>query len=250
MAGAESAQQSTLGASEQTVSSLSVARSPSAPSLSDPASPTRLETAASLPAGLSLGPSGARAAMAPTPLPIPAWVGAWRPPAGAYGQCPAGGTRLQIVLDESGSISDADPIAYRHALLARVLDSLSTSCQCGECTVEIVLFGAGATRASEPLGSHPWRGCGQSLGSKVTRVPATGSYLAPALEQLGAPSDSCSGVTICLTDLQLFDPDPSGEVERLTARPRPLLLLLGVPEPPANLPCPWRSSRPTPNRRG
>lgn len=159
------------------------------------------------------------------PPDIPLWVSTWWPPGGSYGRCPSGGTHLVFILDESGSVATADPVAHRHLLLGRFIDTLVPACTCGECVVSLVLFGA---TASTPTRSAVTSGWGSAVASVwMSSLPATGSYLAPALNQVEARSLPASGVVVCLTDSQLFDEDPAEQIERLSSCPHPLLLAVG-----------------------
>ena len=157
---------------------------------------------------------------------VPAWVRNWVPAPGSYGQCPEGGSRLVLICDESGSVHGADPIRYRHALLARVLTTLASSCTCHQCTAQLVLFGITKTKPSDSSPAVPWDQA-VSLKEKLTRMPFTGSYLRPAMDQVEGEQRHENTVTVCLTDLELFDDDPSAQEARFAAQPNPLLILLG-----------------------
>ena len=160
---------------------------------------------------------------------VPAWVRNWVPAPGSYGQCPEGGSHLVLICDESGSVHGADPIRYRHALLARVLTTLASSCTCHHCTARLVLFGITQTKSSACSPAVPWA---QAAGmkEKLTQLPFTGSYLRPAMDQVEAERCHANAVTVCLTDLELFDDDPAAEEARFAAQPNPLLILLGGAE--------------------
>ncbi len=160
---------------------------------------------------------------------VPAWVRNWVPAPGSYGQCPEGGSHLVLICDESGSVHGADPIRYRHALLARVLTTLAGSCTCHQCTVRLVLFGITKTKPSDYSPAVPWAQAA-GLKEKLTQLPFTGSYLRPAMDQIEAERRHENAITVCLTDLELFDDDPDAQQTRFTAQPNPLLILLGGAE--------------------
>lgn len=157
---------------------------------------------------------------------VPAWVRNWVPAPGSYGQCPEGGSHLVLICDESGSVHGADPIRYRYALLAKVLTNLASSCTCHQCTAQLVLFGITKTKPSDCSPAVPWDQTA-SLQEKLTRMPFTGSYLRPAMDQVEGEKRRENTVTVCLTDLELFDDDPSAQEARFAAQPNPLLILLG-----------------------
>lgn len=157
---------------------------------------------------------------------VPEWVRAWAPAPGSYGACPKGGSHLVLICDESGSVHGADPIRYRHALLGRVLDTLAGSCSCGQCTARLVLFGITTTKPSAYSPAVSWAEAA-SLREKLTQLPFTGSYLRPAMDQVEAAKRHANAVTVCLTDLQLFDDNPPKQESRFAAQPNPLLILLG-----------------------
>ncbi len=160
---------------------------------------------------------------------VPAWVDAWEPAPGSYGSCPKGGSHLVLICDESGSVHGADPIRYRHALLGRVLDTLARSCRCGQCTARLVLFGITTTKPFAPTAAVLWSEAA-SLKHRLTQLPSTGSYLRPAMDLVEAEKRIENAVTVCLTDLELFDDSPRREEARFAAQPNPLLVLLGGTE--------------------
>lgn len=165
----------------------------------------------------------------------PAWVQAWRPPDGAYGPCPEDGSHMDLILDESGSVQGSDPIRYRHALMQRVLQTLAPACTCGKCTLRLVMFGATPATVSSPTQTTTWTQAPKTLAERFASMPWTGSYLGPAMDQTQETIPSPCTITICLTDLELFDPNPAHDIARFTNRPNPLLILLGPGNPP-NLP--------------
>lgn len=157
----------------------------------------------------------------------PGWVRAWVHPPGSYGPCPEGGSHLVLICDESGSVHGADPIRYRHALLTRVLATLAGACTCHECTTRLVLFGVTTTKSSASSPALPWAEAATGLAEEFAQLPVTGSYLAPAMDQVEAERRQANTITVCLTDMELFDHDPRRQVDRFAGRPNPLLILLG-----------------------
>lgn len=164
---------------------------------------------------------------------VPAWVAAWSPPADAYGPCPTGGTHLRLILDESGSVQGADPIRYRHDLLDRLCASLGSACTCGQCRVSVTMFGITEGRAQHMQGPERLK---PKPGSLLRDLPGTGSYLGPAVTRVDQLGDDGNAITVCLTDLEIFDADPDAEVVRLQDQPHPLLLLLGSAAQRAQIP--------------
>lgn len=158
----------------------------------------------------------------------PDWVRTWRPPAGAYGPCPPAGTRLVLVLDESGSVIDADPVRYRRELLDRVVETLDGACSCGRCEVVVVLFGQTGNSTTRRPVTRTWSTAGRHGDPLFTSLPSTGSYLGPANDQVDVLRLGANDVVVGLTDLQLFDVKSGAELDRFARRPSPLILVLGA----------------------
>ncbi len=161
--------------------------------------------------------------------PLPAWVAGWRPGTD-LGQCPPDGTHLHLILDESGSVASvADPIAYRHELLRRLLTCLPDACTCGSCTVDVTLFPpwAGTGSQSSPVG-HWERADMAELADWLACLPSTSSSIGPALRK-GQPRLAAAGThtVIAITDLELHDSDPGAQLRKLASMPNPLVIRLG-----------------------
>jgi hypothetical protein len=77
------------------------------------------------------------------------------------------------------------------------------------------------------------------LKEQLTQLPFTGSYLRPAMDQVEAQKRHDNAVTVCLTDLELFDEDPRRQESRFASQPNPLLILLGRTDMPQEPPSPF-----------
>jgi hypothetical protein len=136
---------------------------------------------------------------------------------------------VDFVPDESGSVqSVADPIRYRHALLARFVEWIGRRCRCGECSVSLTLFDLAVQLPPTRL-DRPGR---LQLATALASMPYTSSCASSALAAVDTPAFTARRpLLVVLSDFQLFDPD-TASITATLARRRALAIVLGEQDAP------------------
>lgn len=158
---------------------------------------------------------------------------------GDPGACPAGGTTVYIVLDESLSVASADgndPLARRHDETALAIAHVASACRCRRDRVAIVPFDVGSPGQVPP---QPLIGSGMRRLRQGLRHLSIGyglsSSLLPALthvEQHAAGRREALALVV-FSDFLLTDQFPKAAVNRLCAFPGAVhVVALGAAPPP------------------
>jgi hypothetical protein len=138
-----------------------------------------------------------------------------------------------VVDDGSGSVrSLADPVAYRHQLVAKAAECLGRACTCKRCSVVYVSFDRTLVFGPRYLDKKGRK----ELAECLDKVPVTSSTLDSALayaEELER-TGTFQATTVVLSDFEIFDPPSARVYERLGALEQPLALVLRA-SPPAAL---------------
>jgi hypothetical protein len=161
---------------------------------------------------------------------------------GDPGSCPAAGTSVYVVLDESASVASADgndPLSRRHRETAFAIAHVASACRCRHDRVALFPFDVGSPGQvpPQPLTSPGVRRLRQGLRSLSTGYGMSSSLL-PALTHVEQHAARRSGALalVVFSDFLLTDQFPAAAMTRMCAFPGSVhAVVLGAAPPPVLL---------------